>query len=216
MFEVPQTPKYQGIREALAAIDSMMVFPAMPTIPLQIVPVVKDGSAGAYVRQRGGAPLRIEIAEGADYPELTAIHEVAHYLDDCGLSATEGWASEVDPRLEPLRQAWENTEAVRALRIGLETEKMTAVLPNGETFEFPLLPEERENCRYYLQGRELFARSYAQYIAAKSQNRVLLGQVRRRRESVEGRFYHVQWTANDFRAVAKVFDTLWKELGWLR
>lgn len=216
MFEVPQTPEYPGIREALAAVDSVMTFPAMPTIPIQIVPVIKDGSAGAYVRQRGEALRRIEIAEDAEYPELTAIHEVAHSLDDGGLSETEGWASETDSRLEPLRQAWENTGAVRALRAGLETDKMMATLPNGGTFAFPLLPEERENCRYYLQGRELFARSYAQYIAVKSQNRVLLGQVRRRRESVEGRFYHVQWTASDFQAVSEAFDTLWKELRWLR
>jgi len=216
VFEVPQTPEYHGTREALAAIDSVMVFPAMPTIPIQIVPFVKDGSAGAYVRQRGGGLRRIEIAEDAEYPELTAIHEVAHYLDDCGLSTTGGWASETDPRLEPLRLAWENTEAVRALRTGLETDKMTALLPSGGTFAFPLLPEERENCRYYLQGRELFARSYAQYIAGKSRNRVLLRQVRQRQESVEGRFYHVQWAASDFRGVSEAFDRIWKELGWRR
>ncbi len=196
MLDVPDSGGYASVRAVVAAIESVMTFPAMPAIAIRVVPAVHGGGEGAYVRHRGGSPLRIEIAQQAEHPELTTAHELAHYLDDCGFGTSEGWASEAEPRLEALRQAWGNTDAVRALRTGLETRQLTASLPNGAQVEFPLMPEERENCRYYLQGQELFARSYAQYLADKSKNRVLLHQVRQRRESVEGRFYHVQWATS--------------------
>lgn len=216
MLDVPDAERYASVRAVVAAVEAVMTFPAMPTISVRIVSNVTGGGEGAYVRQRGGPPLRIEIAEQAEHPELTMAHELAHYLDDCGFGTPDGWASEAEPRLEALRQAWENTTSVRALRTGLETGQLTASLPNSALVEFPLMPEERENCRYYLQGRELFARSYTQYLAAKSKNRVLLHQVRQRRESVEGRFYQVQWAEDEFRAVAQAFDQILEEYGWLR
>ena len=216
MLDVPDAERYASVRAVVAAAEAVMTFPDMPTISVRIVSVVNGGGEGAYVRQRGGPPLRIEIAEQAEHPELTTAHELAHYLDDCGFGTLEGWASETEPRLGALRQAWETTISVRALRRGLETGQLTAHLPNGVPVEFPLMLEERENCRYYLQGRELFARSYAQYLAHKSKNRVLLHQVRLRRESVEGRFYQVQWADGDFRVVAQAFDQILEGYGWLR
>ena len=216
MLDVPDSERYASVRAVIAAAEAVMTFPTMPTLPVRIVSAVNGGGEGAYVRQRGGPPLRIEIAEQAEHPELTTAHELAHYLDDCGFGTFDGWASESEPRLEALRQAWENTVSVRALRTGLETGQLAASLPSGVLVEFPLMSEERENCRYYLQGRELFARSYAQYLADKSKNRVLLRQVRQRRESVEGRFYHVQWAEGDFRAVAQALDQILEGYGWLR
>ena len=216
MLDIPDGEKYASVRAVVAAAEAVMTFPVMPAISVRIVPAVSGGGEGAYVRRRGGLPLRIEITEQAEYPELTLAHELAHYLDDCGFGTGEGWASEAEPRLEALRQAWENTVPVRTLRTGLETGKLTVTLPGGAPVEFPLMPEERENCRYYLQGRELFARSYAQYLAHKSKNRVLSYQVRLRRESVEGHFYHVQWAERDFRAVVQAFDQMLEEYGWLR
>ena len=216
MLEVPDSEEYAPVRAVVAAAEAVMTFPAMPAISVRIVSAVNGGGEGAYVRRRGGPPLRIEIAEQAEHPELTAAHELAHYLDDCGFGTPEGWASEQEPRLEMLRQAWEDTDAVRALRAGLETGQLTARLPGGALVEFALMPEERENCRYYLQERELFARSFAQYVADRSKNRVLLHQVRQRRESVEGRFYQVQWAEDDFRGVAQAFDQTLEEYGWLR
>lgn len=216
MLDVPQTEQYRPIQEALAAIDSVMVLPLMPTIPVQVVSAIFGGGDGAYVRQGVGLPLRIEIAEDAEYPELTTAHEFGHYLDDCGFLTADGWASEVDPRLEALRQAWEKTDAVHILRAALETDRITVILPHGGLAEFPLMQEEGENCRYYLQGRELFARSYAQYVAVKSRNRVLLDQVSLRRAGVEGRFYRVQWAESDFQVIAEAFDEILEALGWLR
>lgn len=216
MLGVPDAERYASVRAVVAAAETVMTFPAMPAISVRLVSAVNGGGEGAYVRQRGGPPLRIEIAEQAEYPELTVAHELAHYLDDSGFGTPEGWASEAEPRLEALRQAWENTVSVCALRRGLETGQLTARLSNGVLIEFPLMPEEQENCRYYLQGRELFARSYAQYLAHKSKNRVLLHQIRLRRESVEGRFYQVQWAEGDFRAVAQAFDQILGGYGWLR
>ena len=193
-----------------------MTLPLLPTIPVRSVSAVHDGGEGAYVRQSDGTPLRVEISADAEYPQLTTVHEFAHYLDDCGFGVRTGWASEEDPEMEPLRQAWQKTEAVRLLHIGLETGRMTAFLPGGGTTVFPLMPEDRDSCRYYLQGRELFARSYAQYVASKSDNRVLYRQLLQRRESVEGRFYHAQWTESDFYTVSRAFDELFGRLKWLR
>lgn len=193
-----------------------MIFPTMPKIAVQIVATVEGESEGAYIRKRGSGPLRIEIAEQAQYPQLTAAHEFAHYLDDCGFPASRGWASETELRLDTLRQSWENTDAVRALRAGSEMGRITAYLPNGASAELPLMPAERENCRYYLRGREIFARGYAQYLAERSKNMVLLQQVRQRRECLEGRLYHVQWSERDFRVISSAFDDLFGGLGWLR
>jgi len=67
-----------------------------------------------------------------------------------------------------------------------------------------------------LQDKATYPCSYAQYLADKSKNRVLLHKFRSRRESVEGRFYQVQWAEGDFRAVAQAFDQILGGYGWLR
>ncbi len=66
---------------------------------------------------------------------------------------------------------------------------------------------------YLLRPRELFARSYAQYIAKVSRDSKLgreLDSVRRNSPP----WYPEQWDDSDFEEVGREFDSLMETLGW--
>lgn len=63
---------------------------------------------------------------------------------------------------------------------------------------------------YYLRPREMFARAYAQYIALRSGDEVMLDQILRRKADFPG----TQWDDADFGPVAKAFDELFTARRW--
>ena len=66
---------------------------------------------------------------------------------------------------------------------------------------------------YLLNPKELWARSYAQYIAKKSGNATMLAQLDSVRNSDP--FYGSrQWQDADFEAIASAIDALFKDKGW--
>ena len=62
---------------------------------------------------------------------------------------------------------------------------------------------------YFLRPDEQFARAYAQYIAEKSKNRILLAQL-------EKQDILSKWNDDDFREVRKEFDAILKLAGWIK
>jgi hypothetical protein len=71
--------------------------------------------------------------------------------------------------------------------------------------------------QYLLRPEELFARSYAQFVAVSSRDIRLLAQVGRlqnRRGNEIG--YNVQWEDDDFEPLAQALETLFWRLGWLK
>ena len=83
----------------------------------------------------------------------------------------------------------------------------------------PAWKQEYEDQERILNGlldpAELFARSYAQYVAWRSGDQTMLGQI----DLILGQRYEIerirQWPYADFLPLIHWFDTLFEEQGWL-
>ena len=76
---------------------------------------------------------------------------------------------------------------------------------------------QKKYASYLLQTHEIWARSYAQYIAVRSGDKLMLEQLKtmqavKQHASV---YYASQWDDDDFEPIAKAIDELFEELGWL-
>jgi hypothetical protein len=75
-------------------------------------------------------------------------------------------------------------------------------------FELPLNPDE---LAMVMQFPEFFARSYAQYIATRSGDTLLLGHLNR---WLARQTWILQWDHGDFAPIGETLDSLFAVLGW--
>jgi hypothetical protein len=68
----------------------------------------------------------------------------------------------------------------------------------------------------YLSKDEQWARSYAQWIAIRSKDTVLLDQVKKITLSTNPAASASQWVEADFEPIAAAMDLIFKTLGWLK
>lgn len=163
---------------------------------------------GGYRFYRGGRGISITVSSTGDHQELTLLHEIGHFLDHRGIGKPGVWSSMAD---EPLMADWRavvaKTDGIRRLKEARETmQPVKDALGRSITLS-------RRQLDYLLGYEEIWARAYSQYIATRSQNRVLLEQVERIRQTG---VYDQMWTDEDFAPVALAIDRLFEELGWRR
>ena len=150
-------------------------------------------------------------------------HEVGHFLDHKGLGKSpDFWTDSPDELKEihtKLLRAWQNSKSIQELQ-KLDRLATDAIAARESFFEITDgLTRGRFNARktkkyvgqYLLTRTEVFARSYAQYIATKSGHATMLKQL----EQGLSKGYSTQWTAKDFREIEKVFDELFEAKGWI-
>lgn len=210
-LDVPSGAEWEFARELLAAIDYIHGDGELPVIP---VVETKTSSAGGFlVSARDGRSLRIEVGLGGIHPHLTFVHEIGHLLDYETLGASRGFGSAVG-QVAPLMRIIERSETIRNLasRIG----RKYAVIPDirGRLRREAV---QQGAVRRLLLPEEQFARAYAQYIATRSQNPIVQAQLHRKRANrlTQG-IYYEQWDDDDFAPIARAFDALLRQKGWMR
>lgn len=87
--------------------------------------------------------------------------------------------------------------------------------PNG-LFRFEVVPEEAKHTKWLLSWDELWARSYAQFIAVESGDRELRKELSLEQGSSYGTFYLAQWSDDDFQDVYKEMRAVVRAKGWMR
>ena len=191
-LKIQTTGDHRAImRHALMMIDKVHSDGVLPEIPVNNRPG-KD-NLGAFWRTRGtpSEPQRIAVNPNGPWPHLTLCHEVGHFLDLAALGNGQ-MASETEASLHPWLNAVGKSDA--AMKI----------------FNHPTMTADRR--KYWLSPRELWARSYAQFIAMKSKDPVLLSELNAARSSTQS---WRQWTDQDFRPIMKAIEKLFKQKGWL-
>lgn len=171
------------------------------------IPVRRASSyrwAGAYSHAAViDQPVDIAISSHfKKHREHTLSHEIGHFIDHKGLPG--GWmSSEKHPDLEPWRQAVFNTPEVKGLQ-RLYSGSADPAVPRG-------------HISYLLRKRELWARSYAQWLAQKSGDPVLMRQLRDILTEEAGYAFDMrsQWSTESFSPVADAIDELFKKMGWI-
>ena len=168
----------------LALIDRAHDDGALPRLALRSGR--RPGALGEFDPDRNV----IEVRNKGPWRKLTLAHEAGHAIDYYAIGERATFSSNVDPALRAWRSAVNDSTSTQAIR------------------DLPGLM----NRLYFLSPREQFARSYAQYIAFKTQDPALLADVARVLSSSEP---WRQWTWNDFAPIAKAFDDFFTQLGWI-
>jgi hypothetical protein len=181
-------PHRREVETAIKSIDRVHRDGQLEALP--IIGQTGGTSFGVYQFDRRGVPRQIGVRAADDHwPGLTAAHEIGHFLDHQVLGRRGQFASVSHPDLEQFRQA------VHASRAVAEIQKLG-----------------RRQRAYFMEGYELWARAYAQYIAKKSGDPLLLAQLDKVRS---GKQPWRQWSDEDFAPIEAAIDELMRKKGWI-
>jgi hypothetical protein len=211
IIEVPSEREFLPAQNAIDLISRVHGDGRLPRIGFRVDPDSSDDELAAYVyNETTGKPLYFGLHPDMNYREFEAVHEVGHFLDHWGMGVQGAFSSLTgDPLLEGWRKAIAETQAVQNLEAlqGLDYSMVGT----------RVRPVKHDLLSYYLNPKEIFARSYTQYIAISSGDTGLLHSLGKRIPSrARPMLYHEHWQSDDFEPVAKAFDTLFRGLGWLR
>lgn len=201
----------QPLREAIAAIDRVHKDGVLPIIPVTCASLTNRH--GQFSRTDGR--ISIEVNPASRSAALTMVHEVGHFLDYSALGNAGEWACEVPGLLDRWRGAVSSSRGVQRLRPLLKSglDVTTETVTGGTVVEYSV---KQDYLRYMLQPRELWARSYAQFIAVGSGDMILLRQLEVLRTRKENRFYYgEQWEAEDFLPISASIEAIFYDLGWM-
>lgn len=177
------------VTTTLAAIDQVHDDGKLPSIPVDAKPGAR--ALGEYRHLRTGAAHSIGLRLKGAWPRLTAAHEIGHFIDHQALGSQAGRFASDAGELAPLMDAIGKSDAIATIRAG------------G-------LPFDRK--AYFLQRHEMFARAYAQWIAARSADPALVADLDVVRSGFEA---WRQWTDDDFAPIAQELDSLFASKGWI-
>jgi hypothetical protein len=189
----------RAVNEALASIDRVHDDGVLP--PIRIDGATGKGNLGVFrsVRTLDGrqSAKGIGIRRSGTWPSLTTAHEVGHLLDLEGIGAKGQYATRQGfAPMKKVMEAAAQTQSIKALH------SMRA----GATDKYTL-----RHCDYFLQPHEIWARSYAQFIAERSGSEVLKQELQLVHDTAQNR----QWSREDFAPIRQAIETMFKELGWL-
>lgn len=213
----PRAGAPQFLREAAILVDRVHGDGLLPDTPMSAVPTRDLGARrGEYAPGRPGAKgQRIVVARSDAEPHLTTLHEIGHFLDHHALGRGRGYASEgPDHReLDPWRRAIEATPTVRRLREAARTGLLTVEV-NGKPARRSV---SKGLARRLLAPSELFARSYAQYIAQHHPDHAVYQELRRdlAASNTFNNPVSEHWDVVEFEPVARAFDDLITRKPWV-
>ena len=213
-LDVGTGPQDKPLRDALAAVDAVHRDGRLPTIPMQRI-VLSRRLHGHFRHVLGGPPLDIGVHPAARHAALTAVHEVGHFLDYSGLGAAGEFCSVDGDTLGPWRAAVRGSGAVQRLGQLWRFTEARAREPQagGDGVRYQA---EHRYIEYLLQNEELWARSYAQFIAVKSGHPELREQLGRLRARPERRLYYgSQWDDEDFLPIQTAIEAVFRRQGWM-
>ncbi len=193
-------PTKARLDEVMSLIDSVHGDGPLTEIPVNTK--VSRGADGTFWSSRltGEAKaisFRVRARKGREanlVPEFSLIHEIGHWLDKSGHNLT-GWKTleggdEMKPWLDAVKasQAWK-------------------LLEDWQT-------ANRDYKAYATSAKELWARSYAQFIAEETGSPKLLAQaeVMRTKWGANG---GLQWTPEDFQPIRSAMRDLFVKWGWM-
>lgn len=202
------------VRDAIAAIDHVHTDGTLPALPVKSA-VLLD-MYGYFQNTSDGRAVEIVVSLLNSHVELTAVHEIGHFLDFEGLDTPARWASVNSPTLAPWREVVKASRAVQTLGhlSNPATRTMAVTLWDGSVVEYLV---DKSYVEYLLQAEELWARSYSQFITAESRSPALLRQLEQERERpASGIYYPKHWDDADFQPIRAEMQTIFRGLRWIR
>jgi len=237
-LKVPRTEKWKPVRDALEAIDSVHGIDGVPLNVKLITLAATAQSAGHLRVERGPGHFQVKnvslriLPEGEtpdgmpQHLELTTAHEFAHLMDWTAFQEIQksgGDWGDYDKPMQGSRAVWylgAENEAMYGVMNAIKESEAYAAL-NVESMPYRAWPGgtvklvyDSETMRYLREPEELFARAYAQYIATRSGNELMLRAVDDLRAGAKDGHPPMAWEDKDYQAIAAAFDTMFDQRGW--
>jgi hypothetical protein len=193
----PSSPDYADIARAIDAVDRVHKDGTLPLITIQLVTPSKFGLQGGF------DPItnRISVASSALDLTSTCWHELGHALDEYGIARHTAPASSFDPVLDGWRRAVSQSQRYA---------EWIAIRRLATNAQF------QQHMIYATSASELWARSYAQYIATRTNDSAVLAHFAQLEVDIGLPLaLHYQWEVVDFVEIANEIDALFRYLGWL-
>jgi hypothetical protein len=198
ILRIGESPYARQFRHVVSIVDQLHRFPKLPTIPVLITRSPREGGGYIY-RVRPPVPLSINISVQADSPPITLLHEIGHLIDHLALNPIkQGFGSEHDPLFDPLRNYWAAHKKIRRLNKTVAGRKISN-------------PKIRSFLRYQLRVDEIWARTYLQWVVAKSDDLLLQMCL----DQVVADSAEVYWDATEMVGIIPLVDRLFSEAGLL-
>lgn len=181
------------VDRALALVDTVHGDGTLP-----FTPIIDSTRRDAFAWYTPGR-VEISIRPGRG-DSFSVIHELGHWLDHQAIGGTVGsYSSQILDT--PAIRAWWN--------VVTDSDHWAEV-----TRWRPTRPAAREFRGYLLRPRELWARSYSQYVATKTADPMVLAQLADFRNAGVG--VPLQWSDQDFGPVGEAVEAVLHSQGWLR
>jgi len=188
-----------------AAKTGLAVIDALHSADLPKIPLKNSSSMrfqGQYRHYNRGAAIDIAVSTSSVNPELTLAHEIGHFIDHQGFGFAGVYSSVDDALLAKWRDAIDASRATAAL--------LDVKANHTDRWH-------RKRAVYYLERWEQWARSYAQWVAVRGNNAVMLDQVTKITAKIGSPAYAAsQWDDADFAPIAEAIDEIFQNLGWLK
>ena len=165
---------------------------------LPLIPIKSDGGNynGVYLsRTMNGDAVGINLSrKNTTHPDLTLAHEIGHFIDHQAFGEKGVFSSIKSDIFAEWRDAVDNSNATKVINESKTSKKS-----------------------YYLSKHEQWARSYAQYIATKSNQELLVSQLDNIRfnDRYPDYYRNSQWENEDFKPIMNAIDNLFLKMGWL-
>lgn len=192
------------INSVLRAIDQLHRIENLPLVPVYVKPL--QGFEGIIDLNSYGYPTQIVFHRAADHLELTVAHEMGHLIDLMAIGSPCRFASPADPLLKSWRHSVENSNSIRQIRSFLATGHCPSPISDIKVQIYRAQVEED------LTSKEIWARSYAQYVAIRGGNPTLAEQLRGL-QNRRGYSKFKQWSDDDFAPIAHEMDKFFKIWG---
>lgn len=191
------------LRAAVDAVNRVHGDGILPPLSMSVVGELVNGEGatvdGLFLAGKDPdghlVPRSVLVRSAAPYRRFVTLHEIGHVLD-VGALPGAGFASADWDGLQLWRQAVARSRAFKTL------EGLAAINP--------------ERIGNLLLAEELWARTYAQFVAIRGGDPALLAALDSpRRRDPSALYYPRQWENDDFHGIERAIDDLFRGLGWI-
>lgn len=191
------------------AIDSVHSDGELDNIPIKS-DTSNDGEYGAFYYKNNGEAVKITISKDAPSPEMTLAHEIGHYLDLYALGEKGSIATKGNSIMDDFMTAANESAPVKYIN---EILKQNSIKIND--IYVPLSDSFIEFLKYLISPEELFARSYAQFIAGRSEDSLMAEQLQKAINEDSKKLYSIQWKTEDFKDIETEIEKIFIKKGWI-
>ncbi|CAN5400255.1 hypothetical protein BH11ARM2_BH11ARM2_11120 [soil metagenome] len=157
---------------------------------------------------------RIYVDPGGVQPSLVLAHELGHFLEFCLINDGDPEGLHRD-LFEPWWNAVRSSNAYGYLCVAFEKRALFARNSDGGSGWRHATPRQLDDLCYYLQKHELWARSYAQYVATSYKTTRTYAEMVALHNSDAGQTFQAQREPEDFAPISREVHGILARLGWL-